>query len=1297
MRCPQFALCTALLLAWPPGGLWAADASPLFSSHKEAVEPRSPSQSLLGGAPDRAGELAVDAFASQGASRAASVVRSRVAEVNFGRLATAHSEVSLGRSHRLGLNLFSSGEFDAVLERSASTASGYTLTGRLADQPLSTVVLAVNGEWVAGDVWGPDGRYAIRPLGGGVAEVRQMDPAALGRCGVGMDVSEGAEDLSPPEIEGPTRSPSLGRPALSRSAPMSETLPEDDGGVIDLLVVYPSFARRSAGGHRAMRALIDSDVAMANEAYRVGGAMQRLNLVAAVEARRTPLEIRSEGMLDALRHLEDPSSGYLDEASGLRDSYAADLVLVHWGDLVTRGLAGVANKLDSPSLEPGDLYGLSVSTSSRAFVHELGHNMGLNHQRGDDFHKSNRPFPYSYGHIGEIDPPSGEFHILGRFGTIMSTLGLAVPRFSNPHQHYPDESGVPIGIPGDEPSQSDDGPADAVRSLNGTRRTVANYRRSASRCSYELSVPPAELPVSGGEFRIGVRAGSGCIWNAWSNDGFVSVLDGASGVGDGEVVVRVSANEGWEREVAVFVAGEAHLAEQATAKARRETPACNRAAPVRDALAEATGKPCGEIGAEDLASIRTLDLAHRHTFSPLSETEDRRLEPGDFDGLTGLVSLVLSYTNLAELAPGAFDGLVRLVSLDLRDNELEELVSGTFTGLPSLVTLELGYNPRLTTLEPGAFRGLSNVEELNFSVTGLTGLSAGVFEGLSNLFRLDFGARIGYLNDDGYFLEKVPLAKVEPGAFLGLSRLGELLLNSHSFTALQPGVFDGLPNLRDLFLSNNSGLTTLKPGVFDGLPNLRGLRIARNEGLKELQPGVFRGLSNLRFLALPGNSLTAQGLGLLDDLAELKGLDLEGNKLKTLEPNAFHSLPALTQLSLIGNQIRTLKPGVFDGLGALESLHLDGNELHALEPGVFDGLPNMWWLDFSENKLATVHPDLFRGLNGLRQLELDGNQLTALPPDLFRGLGQLWYVDLSRNRLRTVPPGLFDDQRSRMDTIKLGGNRLASLDPGLFRGMADMNSLQLSDNALATLPPRIFNGLYGLLRMDLTGNPGAPFAFRPEFVRAEGSSNAGGAVEVALALPEGAAFDLRIGLAVSGGSLSADESLIRVGRDRSEAVAVARDGAGPVTVRMVEVSEVPGPPCEEIFYAGFASHCWKGVRTAVGAPLVLFGLPDQTLEADSAVRFDLPSAFPDFSAGTTFAVELVDPAVVEATIAGGLLTVASTGTGATTVTVAATDPDGPSTALNFTVTVEQAANSYWGGWRSVLLQSPSPSEEGDGS
>ena len=1286
------------------------------------MSPRPATRDLRVEAPGFKGGLRREAPAPQGALPPLEL-RSRAAEVDLGRLEAARLDAERRRPHRLNLNLFADAEFDAVFERSAATASGYTLTGRLADEPMSTVALAVNGDWVAGTVWSPGGRYAVRPLGGGVAEVRQLDPSALGRCGVGAESAEGPTGQPPPEA-----GPRSGA-ALPKSAPSSEAFPEDDGSLIDLLVVYPSFARRSMGGHLAMRALIDSDVALTNEMYQASGAAQRINLVGAVELQRRPAELTDRNMSKFIDRLLDGSDGYMDEVHGLRDAYAADMVLAHWGDLTGTGalfgVFGIATQLEDLS---GDYEGLAFSAAnSTAFAHELGHGMGLRHERAND--PANRPFPYSHGYVGEDPVPRFPYGVQ----TIMASIRFEhkdIPRFSNSNQRYPDESGAVIGVPGDEPSDSADGPADAVRSLNGTRRVVANFRRSASRCRYQLSVPEGELPASGGEFRIGVRAGEGCAWNAWSNDDFVSVAEGTKGVGDGEATFRVSANGGWEREVAVFVAGVAYLAEQATARQRRlPTSVCERNPWVRDAITAAAGKEaCGEVAASDLASIRTLDLSYQLYDGALDESEGA-LPLGSLDGLTGLVSLDLSGNDgLTALEPGQFDGLTKLTALDLRRTGLTALRAGAFEGVPNLARLELLHNPELATLEPGAFRGLANMDRLSLWEVGLTELRAGAFEGLSNLWHLEFWGN--------------PIRKVEPGAFRGLSNVFSMYF----------------PNSRD---SVTIPLASLKPGVFDGLSNLNALSFSGFAKLTELPSGLFEGLGRLKTLYLADNSF------------------------KTLELGVFDGLNALTYLILSESDLQSLEPDVFDGLSALRVLLLDGNELRALELGVFDNLPNLWWLYLSDNKLATLHPNLFRGLGGLRQLELNGNQLTALPPNLFRGLGSLWYVDLSWNRLRTVPPSLFDDQRKRMDTIKLGGNRLTNVDPGLFQGMANMGTLQLSDNGFAALPHGLFNGLYGLLRMDLTGNPGAPFALRPEFVRVEGASGSGGAVEVVLELPQGAAFDLRVALAASGGSLSADESLIRVGRDRSGAVAVRPDGAGPVTLQMVEVSDVPGPPCEEIFYAGFASHCWKGVRTAVGAPLVLFGFLDQTLPPDGSVRFDLLSAFPDFPEGTTFAAELSDP-VAEAVVEGGTLRVSWAGGGAATVTVAAigpdgrrgtrrfevralappeavggisnlsvvagestrvavsdkfrdpdggpltyaaessdpavasvsvdggvvgvagrepgaatvtltaTDPDGLSATLTFRVTVVRDINSYWGGWRSVLLQS-SPSEEGDGS
>ena len=1228
MPCRRLALCAALLLSCSAAGAEVAEGVGLFSPDRGAVPSQAPSRSLLSEVPGHAGELREGAVAL-GATVPSAELRSRAAEIDIGQLESARRSVEGQHPVRLNLNLFGDAEFEAVLERSAPTSSGYALTGRLADDPMSAVVLAVNGEWVAGTVWSQRGRYAIHPLGGGVAEVRQLGPSALGRCGLGAHSAEGAAG-PPPSEAGP---PSLDRPRIGSASPRPgaalKAFPPDDGGVIDLLVVYPSFARRSAGGHLAMRALIDSDVALTNEAYRASGAEQRLNLVGAVEVRRRPAELADRNMNNFIDRLLDGSDGYMDEAHELRDAYAADLILAHWGhltgtggSLTIGGVAGIAIQMAELSVDYApDAF---VVASSYAFAHELGHAMGLRHERAND--PENTPFPYSHGYAHRHPLPGFRYGM----NTIMSSTGnewTDIPRFSNPNLRYPDESGVVIGVPGDEPSNSADGPADAVRSLNETRRVVANFRASASRCAYQLSPPPDLLPASGGKFRIGVRASPDCAWSAWSNDGFVSVLEGTSGMGDGELVFQVSANEGWERELAVFVAGEAYFAEQATTKERRETPVCDRAEPILEAIVEEVGKPCGEIAAEDLASIRVLTPRSFIFFDEL-DLEKRRLGPGAFDGLTGLVSLDLTHMELTGLEPGVFDGLLKLTSLDLSDNMLRVLRSGTLDGAPNLAHLKLMPNPELAALEPGAFHGLPNLQqivlqEFRTSEDSLSELKAGTFEGLSGLWSMTIAFQ--------------PITKVEPGAFRGLSSLYSLLLGRFPLKTLEPGVFDGLPNLNVLHFSFNEGLTKLPLGLFDGLVKLDTLSLKSN-GIETLEPGLF------------------------DGLIELDGLSLSGNKLKTL------------------------KPGVFGGLAELKQLVLNENELRSLKPGLFDGFSKLTLMSLSDNRLATVHPNLFRGLDSLKAVDLGGNELTTIDASLFDG---------QRNR--------YGNGYSSMFILDFSRNRLATLDPDLLRGMVRLKYLLLGGNRFTKLPPSMFEGLYNLLRLDLSGNPGAPFAFRPEFVRLPATaSGSNRAVKISLEVLQGVAFDLRVALSVSGGSLSVDEATIRRGRVRGDAVTVMPDGAGPVIVRMADVSDVPGPPCLEMSTSADFTPCLKGVWTAAGAPLILYGLPDQTLAPDGAVRFDLPTAFPDFGEGTSYSVESSDPAAAEAAIREGLLIVSAGSGGETTVTVTATGPDGRSETRHFAVTAlapppELAPlRSRWGGWRSALLRPPS-SEDGDES
>ena len=175
------AFCLALLLALPSAGFGAAADAGLFSADVDAAALRPPAPGLLhGGTPPRIGahERTLSEAPLHGEGR------SRTADMDFGRLAAARSEVARGRPHPLRLNLFADADFGAVIERTAPTASGYTLTGRLADDPLGTVVFAVNDRHVSGMVWSSGGIHYIRSSGRG-AVVWRPDPATQGRCGVG--------------------------------------------------------------------------------------------------------------------------------------------------------------------------------------------------------------------------------------------------------------------------------------------------------------------------------------------------------------------------------------------------------------------------------------------------------------------------------------------------------------------------------------------------------------------------------------------------------------------------------------------------------------------------------------------------------------------------------------------------------------------------------------------------------------------------------------------------------------------------------------------------------------------------------------------------------------------------------------------------------------------------------------------------------------------------------------------------------------------------------------------------------
>ena len=247
---------------------------------------------------------------------------------------------------------------------------------------------------------------------------------------------------------------------------------------IDVAVFYTPAAREAAGGTVAIETEIDLMIAEANQAYETSGVHHRLAL-----AETSPVSYTETGdsFLDLAR-LEELSDGYMDAIHVRRDGVGADLVHLVVGRSDVGGKAGI----------PG-----AFSLGSRCcFAHELGHNMGLAHERylGNGI-VAGSPHP-AYGYVNQhAFDPSGLstrcWKTIMAYGRRCREAGLTVhrlSRFSNPRQHH---DGDPLGVPYGTGSGLT-GPADAAAVLNATGPAVSLWRDpppATNRSPIALSTP----------------------------------------------------------------------------------------------------------------------------------------------------------------------------------------------------------------------------------------------------------------------------------------------------------------------------------------------------------------------------------------------------------------------------------------------------------------------------------------------------------------------------------------------------------------------------------------------------------------------------------------------------------------------------------------------------------------------------------------------------------------------------------------------------------------------------------------
>ena len=991
-------------------------------------------------------------------TRGGETVRHREVRIDFERLATVKATLESGKPATLDLNLFDDVRHKAVDLRTAPTASGgYSLSGRLEGVLFGTATLVVNGEIVKGSIRTASGTYTIDAMGR-VCHIRLVDPSTLPPLGEPMRPTESSLRRYRGHL-------------TARATANASGDADDHDTVTDVLVVYTPAAREALGGVLAAGALAELFVAETNQAYEHSGVDQQIFLTRVVEV--DYLESGS-AFLD-LNRLADPSDGHLDIVHELREKTGSDLV--HLISEV-RGVCGIAFVMwqVTPLFEAGGFGITRHDCGGATFAHELGHNMGLRHDRYVD--SGDTPYPYSHGYVNRAAfedgaPASSRWRTLMSYPNECADAGISCTellRFSNAELDY---EGDPMGIA--------EGPdaADAGRSLNETRQVVAGFRAAGPDLTASLVwflVPRAWQP--GETTRLqGAVTNNGRIESAETMATFYRSMDSTISKDDtalASVVVgplggNDFVNEPYD-ETAPDPGGYYYGICVDAVDGETDPDNCSPGyyvtvgptVKVTDAQAK-EGEPISFSVELSEARDTPIDVE----WELMRETAVAGVDYADVGGTVTIpanqTAGEISIETIADDIPEADDTFtIRLVgtspappagvvlSVDgtqatgtITNEDGEPRFADSHLRAAVLLALNKPTDADLTVEDLASLRVLDAPGTAEDKIDNLTGLEAAT--GLETLQLFDNAvedlAPLGHLGDlKELFLDRNGLSNLE--GLAPLTGINALSLTGNPIEDISP--LAGLTALNRLWL-DETGVVELEPLAGLTALNMLILQCAdrddfpgrgdcESESITDISH--LAALTNLTDLNLNFNNVV--DISPLAGLTRLNYLDLWGNEIEDLEP--LRGLEDLFWMDLDDNEITDIEP--LAGLTSLLALHLTGNRVQDLEPlsrlegldtlglnanGITDiahlaGLTDLRRLWLEENEISDISP--LADLDGLELLHLGYNEVANISTlaDLFR-LGEL---QLQNNRIRDISP--LADLR-RLGYLDLSNNDIRDIEP----------------------------------------------------------------------------------------------------------------------------------------------------------------------------------------------------------------------------------------------------------------------------
>ena len=448
------------------GAAWAQQTRPTVTD-RLSIDIAVPELVLAESAGGKASTVAT----RKSANKSAEVIRSRHVTLDASILKNLRTDVSAARPQSIRISFFDDTSLTVEFTRVENIgATGKTFRGSVKGVANSSAVLVENAGLISGNVNLLNDRYQIRNFGDAGHVMRQIDVGALP-----------ADHMATPSTSAVTLPAASSKGHRSGEAAINTAV--DDGSTIDVMVVYTPAARFSQGGTNAMKSLIDLGFADTNAAYANSGVTQRVRLVYAGE-----VNYQETNLLTDLARLQGTADGYMDEVHELRNLYGADIVSL-WGNY-TAG-CGQSNLMTSEEVAFASLafnvVERNCATSNYSFAHELGHNMGLQHDVFDG-NSGTIVTPEGSSTQTSINYAHGYVDLNNRFRSIMAISAQCdlqvpavncprIPHFSNPALTFDNRASFP---PASASAPTGSTSSQESRALNDTRDTTANFRSAVN-------------------------------------------------------------------------------------------------------------------------------------------------------------------------------------------------------------------------------------------------------------------------------------------------------------------------------------------------------------------------------------------------------------------------------------------------------------------------------------------------------------------------------------------------------------------------------------------------------------------------------------------------------------------------------------------------------------------------------------------------------------------------------------------------------------------------------------------------